>query len=174
MAYGGLLGYDFNNKFGVQLELHNVSQNIPAYETNGNYALQNNMIAVNYGHIPLLFKLKWHPLRGVERKPVVMNYVLGIQYGWLKSKNIATPDFTTVSSEELKLKQLNFSEWDIVAGINYDIYFNAHFFFSAGARAAFGGNLNATSMDNISTKNSNLTLGIEAALHYKLPFHKKK
>ncbi len=174
LAYGLLAGYDFNNKFGLQIEYHLVSQLAQRYEISSQYAAQTGSLRFNYNHIPLLFKFKWHPLKGVEQKPVVMDYIVGVQYGWLKSTTTPNFVYTTIPGSDYINQQVNLTEWDLVAAVNYDLYLNDRFFISMGGRTTFGGNLKKLANDNISAKSKNLTLGLEVGLHYKLHFGKQK
>jgi hypothetical protein len=174
IAYGFLAGYDFNNKFGVQMEYHLVSQVAQRYEVTPQYTLKDKTtrLKLNYNHIPLLFKFKWHPLKGVEQKPVVMDYMVGVQYGWLKSTDLSAPTTNSSEADYIK-KQINLTEWDLVAGINYDFYLNKNMFLSMGGRATYGSNLKNLFNSNLNEKSRNVTLGIELGMHYKLPFGKK-
>ncbi len=174
LAYGLLAGYDFNNKFGFQIEYHLVSQMAQRYEISSQYAAKNGSIRLNYNHIPLLFKFKWHPLKGVEQKPVVMDYMVGVQYGWLKSTTKPNLIYTAIPGSDYINQQVNLTEWDFVTAVNYDMYLNDRFFISMGGRATFGGNVKKLVNDNISAKSKNLTLGLEVGLHYKLHFGKQK
>ncbi|MEY2828751.1 MAG: hypothetical protein RIQ33_609 [Bacteroidota bacterium] len=172
LAYGFLAGYDFNNKFGLQVEYHLVSQIAQRYEVTSQYTIKDKTtrLKLNYNHIPLLFKFKWHPLKGVEQKPVVMDYMIGVQYGWLKSTDLSTPNI--IEADYIK-KQINLTEWNLVAGINYDFYLNKNLFLSMGGRATYGSNLKNLFNNNLNEKSRNVTLGIELGMHYKLPFGKK-
>lgn len=176
LAYGFLAGYDFNNKFGLQIEYHLVSQMAQRYEVTTQYSIQDKTtrLKLNYSHIPLLFKFKWHPLKGVEQKPVVMNYMIGIQYGWLNSKDLTEIVPTNEPGANYIKKQVNLTEWDLVGGVNYDIYLNESFFLSMGGRATYGSNLKNLFNSNSNQKSRNVTLGIEMGLHYKLPLNKYK
>jgi hypothetical protein len=175
LAYGFLAGYDFNNKFGLQIEYHLVSQIAQRYEVTSQYTIQDKTtrLKLNYSHIPLLFKFKWHPLKGVEQKPVVMDYMIGVQYGWLKSNDVTALSSTTEGGNSYIKKQVNLTEWDLVGGVNYDIYLNQNFFLSMGGRATYGSNLRNFFNTNSLQKSRNVTIGIEMGLHYKLPFGKK-
>jgi hypothetical protein len=146
------------------------------YEVTTQYTIQDKTtrLKLNYSHIPLLFKFKWHPLKGVEQKPVVMDYMIGIQYGWLKSKDLTEVVSTNEPGANYIKKQVNLTEWDLVGGVNYDIYLNERFFVSMGGRATYGSNLRNLLNENINQKSRNVTLGIEMGLHYKLPFNKYK
>jgi hypothetical protein len=176
LAYGLMAGYDFNNKFGLQIEYHLVSQMAQRYEVTTQYSIQDKTtrLKLNYSHIPLLFKFKWHPLKGVEQKPVVMNYIIGIQYGWLKSKDLTEVVAVNEPGANYIKKQVSLTEWDLVGGVNYDIYLNESFFVSMGGRATYGSNLQNLFNTNSEQKSRNVTLGIEMGLHYKLPFNKVK
>ncbi len=175
LAYGFTAGYDFNNKYGVQIEYHTLTQNAQLSEVLGNSSLQNSTLKLNYHHIPLLFKIKWHPLRGIESKPVVMNYVFGIQYGWLNSNSAPNIDYTLIPNDNAINKPVHLNELNAVAAISYDVYFNSFFFLSFGGRATFGGNMQKySSTDLAATKSRNLNLGLELGLHYKLPFLQKR
>ena len=103
-----------------------------------------------------------------------MNYVLGVQYGWLRSSSAPNIDYTLIPNEINVKKPVYLDEWNAIMAISYDVYINQFFFLTFGGRAAFGGDLQKyTSNDLAITKSKNLTLGLEFGLHCKLPFWQK-
>jgi hypothetical protein len=171
MAYGLAAGYDFNNKIGIQLEWHVVSQMAQRSELIKGYYVQDQKIKLTYTNIPIIAKIKWCRLFAIQKNPVIMNYIIGAQYGRLQSKSY----FNSKHEENSTFNNLNINQWNMVLGVNYDLYLNKFMFMTIGGRTTFGGNLQNHLFSNIKIdKVRNYSFGIEAALHYKIPNKKAK
>ncbi len=165
LAYGLTAGYDFSNKFGIQGEWHMVSQMAQRYEVSKAYTIQDRYIKLTYMNFPVIAKFKMSRLTALDKNPIVINYIMGLQYGIIR-----TGDVLAAKSDEMDIRQqINSQQWSVVLGINYDLYLSQHLFFSIGGRTTFGKDIRpALFSDVASHKSRNFTLGLEAGLHYKL------
>jgi len=162
--YGVTMGYNFNNKYGLQLDYiinsnhgQNFSEVIDGQE-------KTNSIKLNYMHIPVLFKYKWNQFSQLTKKPVILNYIFGVQYSALKSIESFSDD-SVISLSDLQRDH----DWGVVIGLDYDIFLSRNYYLSVGARSTYGsdfGSFGPMFNKSASTKTDNLTIGLTASMNY--------
>ena len=162
-AYGLAVGYDFSSIFGMQIEYIAQSEHGQDYEEIIKKKVVKKSMALNYTQFPLLFKLKSSRMSGFTNKPLVINYLAGIQYGVLKSAQL------TVNNQSMDISN-RFLHTDFAAifGVETDVFLSHRLFFSSGIRFEYGlKDINAEGwkMQNAG-KSQNILSGISFGLHY--------
>lgn len=162
--YGVTMGYSFGNKYGLQLDWimnsnhgQNFSEVINGKET-------TSSIKLNYMHIPVLFKYKWNQFSQLTKKPVILNYIFGVQYSALKSVASQVDD-SVISLSDLQRDH----DWGVVIGLDYDIFLSRNYYVSVGARSTYGsdfGSFGPMFNKPASTKTDNLSVGLTASMNY--------
>ena len=112
---GIITGYDFNTTIGVETGL---------MWSDGGYILKRNVyglgpegvLKLNYVEAPLLFKYKMAKVADFSSKPMVVNYKVGMKYGYLVKGEVDN------RSEEAVSLSLHRHKWGLVAGLDVDIY----------------------------------------------------
>jgi len=162
--YGVTMGYNFGNNYGLQLDWiinsdhgQNFSEVINGKET-------TSSIKLNYMHIPVLFKYKWNQFSQLTKKPVILNYIFGVQYSALKSVASQVDD-SVISLSDLQRDH----DWGVVIGLDYDIFLSRNYYVSVGARSTYGsdfGSFGPMFNKTASTKTDNLSVGLTASMNY--------
>ncbi len=161
--YGFTLGYNFNPKLGLEIGLAkaNQGQRIIQY---ANATQIENEVRLGYVHIPLAFKYKWEQYSSITKHPIVMNYMVGLQYSKLLSID------GIMNSDIIMLEDLQRThDIGFLVGLDYDIFLGNNYFVTIGARSTFGTDLNAVmnAFNNSSnTKTDNFTVGLKASFNY--------
>ena len=167
-GYGIRGGYDFNSRIGIESKIlkNQIKQEYTETKEGYNYFRNTEL---NYIQIPLSFKYKWSRLSSITKYPMVMNYKIGLQYAYLTNATV------NLNNEFIPIKDiLRKQDMGLVAGIDYDIFFNPNSFVSIGTNLYYGSNLNAFPylVSDKDQKTNNLAIGLNLSLNYK--FHNKK
>jgi|GEM_PF-3543800 len=165
-AYGVRLGYDFNHSYGIGVDwIINSAQGQKYLDVNKDMTTVERRAELNYMHVPVTFKYKWSKMSALTSEPVVLNYHLGVQYGYLKSAQINVNSDVIEASDILKKHELG-----IVFGLDYDFYLNKSLFLTMGARGSYGSDIKAFPLlvTDETQKSNNLLLGLSAGLNYKI------
>lgn len=167
-GYGIRGGYDFNSRIGVESKIlkNQIKQEYTETKEGYNYFRNTEL---NYIQIPLSFKYKWSRLSSLTKYPMVMNYKIGLQYAYLTDATV------NLNNEFIPIKDiLRKQDMGLVAGIDYDIFFNQKSFVSIGTNLYYGSNLNAFPylVSDKDQKTNNLAIGLNLSLNYK--FNTKK
>jgi len=165
-SYGLALSYDFTPNYGIQLEWiidSKQGQKYYNFRPQNNAKMRHNYTDINlrYTHFPVLFKYKFNRYSDLTKQPSVINYLVGFQYGWLKSAEI-NMDNPVIQNDLLKKNSFGF-----VLGMDYDLYLTKNYLFSVGARSSLSTNSNSLVSLPFGQKTKNLLFGIKAGLTYR-------
>ena len=165
-SYGGLIGYDIGNRFGIQLEYHYRSQQGQDYQDRIKRKNYTRLVNLQYENIPLIFKVKIPTISKEFDRPASVNFIFGAQYSILKYAN------QKVNNQEIEISErFNRSDLALIIGLEYNAYITNRLFFSAGLRGTFGVmDINAKDWENANgTKSStNSAVGVNVGLNYKI------
>lgn len=135
-VYGIMIGYDLIQKHGFQTGIIiNSSQGQKYHDTFSLYGTVDREVALDYFHIPFLYKLK-RPLND-KSNPVILNIVAGLQYGHLKK---ATETVNGVTNDITD--RFNRSEIGFIFNIESDFYLSNSLYFTFGLNSSIGNNIN--------------------------------
>lgn len=156
-AYGVSLGYDFNNNTGIQAEWVVNASMVQQAEYQG--YIQNKIN--EYAQFPVLFKYRKAHQSRLTKNTMVLNHLIGFQYGYLKSSQ--TNGISSTSDEFQVDNNLG-----LVLGMDYDVYLGNSTLFSLGVRSSFNRRINSFSkIINETTPNINVLFGIQAGIKYR-------
>ncbi len=162
---GVRLGYDFGKKYGVEVNYLLNAHHNQKFSYIVDQQLKESRVSLKYIHVPVLFKYKWQQMSPLTRKPMVLNYVFGLQYSRLQSLN------SNVDENIVPLSSLNHvNDLGIVVGLDYDMHLTNHYFFSFGARSTYSSDAQALAgllNGGTSDKTNNFTVGLTGALNYR-------
>jgi hypothetical protein len=166
-AYGITIGCDFGKRYGLQTGIIiNSSQGQKYHDTFSAYGTIDREVALDYLHVPLLFKIKFK-LKQMERPPMI-SFAAGLQYGHLKKASETVNNVTTDITE-----RFNRSEIGVVFNIESDIYFANSFYFTLGLNSSLGNNINQKDWEQyVSHSNGhsyNMLVGAAFGLSYYFP-----
>jgi len=153
--YGVAIGYDFNDRWGIQTEWVINS----AYRQNYRYYWEGSShiadIKLNYFQFPLLVKYR------VVKDNSSMSYLLGVRAARLKSAGLEvnTPSVRVVDV-------LNTNELGAIVGLEYAAHLNRNYTFTLGARGSLGRAYNSWSDLSTPGKPFNIAVGFRAGLQY--------
>ncbi|MGB0929462.1 MAG: hypothetical protein ACPGVB_01710 [Chitinophagales bacterium] len=164
-TYGVAMGYEFSNKWGLQMEWIVNSEQGQRFSKQALYNSTNKSntdINLTYTYFPVLLKYRNQKMFSLTKQPLVINYIAGIQYGTLKSAeiNINNP----VVQEDL----LQLSSWGFVWGLDYDFYLNKNYFLTFGARTSLSTSSDSKYKPVFPTPNTSnsLLIGLRASFNY--------
>ncbi|MBC8172943.1 MAG: hypothetical protein H7X71_03460 [Chitinophagales bacterium] len=155
------LAYNFSNSFGIQVDyIYNAVQGQNYILSEEDQIIQRSL-SLYYNQIPLTFKLKVPRISQLTNRPLVTNYVAGVQYGMLseyripQEKRLGDPDDLFTASEVA-----------FVLGIDYDIYVGKKAFFSLGARTSISNDISTHQypLDDFSKRN--FVFGLRGSFNY--------
>lgn len=156
-AYGISMGYDFKNNTGIQAEWVVNASMVQQAEYQG--YIQNKIN--EYAQFPVLFKYRKAHQSRLTKNTMVLNHLIGIQYGYLKSSQ--TNGISSTSDEFQVDNNLG-----LVLGMDYDVYLGSSTLFSLGVRSSFNRRINTFSkIINETTPNINVLFGIQAGIKYR-------
>ncbi len=166
--YGGEIGYDFSNRFGIQAEYHYRSVQGQDYADRIKRVKYNRSVDLEYKNFPLLFKIKSPSISGEFDRPSCVNFLVGLQYSYLKMAK------QKLNAQESYITE-RFRKHDIgaIIGVEYNAFLGNRLFFSAGIRGTFGLiDMNSKEWENATDKGKNSShnaiIGLNLGLHYKL------
>lgn len=162
-AYGLAVGYNFNKRFGIQTEWVDVTQADEYQYTIEDDQQQFVQVKYRYMQIPVLLKYRYQLNKNV-RRPMMLNHLLGVQYGYLKSS-----DLTINELEEPVIKDgaIDRNNWGLVVGMDYDMYLSPKTSLSLGARSTFSKNFNSlTEFINFNAPSFDVLVGVNASFRY--------
>ncbi len=99
--------------------------------------IDQKSLSLNYDLLPLTAKIKVGRISDLTNRPVVLNYIAGIEYGMLRSIRLPQDKRYEESTEDL-FKQ---DEVSIVLGLDYDIYLQDNLYISVGAKGTFSNDI---------------------------------
>ena len=166
--FGGEIGYDITNHFGLQAEYHYRSAQGQDYADRIKRVKYNRSVDLEYQNIPLLFKIKTPSISGEFDRPSSINFLVGFQYSSLK---MAKQKLNT--QESYITERFRKHDFGAILGVEYNAYLGNRLFFSAGIRGTFGLiDMNSKEWENDSEKglnsSHNAIIGLNLGLHYKL------
>lgn len=131
-AYGFNLGYDFNSRYGIQTEvLINAAKGQKFADTYNGMPVSRD-ISLKYDEVPVFFKYKMSTLSTLTRRPSVVNFIGGFEYGYLLSANENLMGTVTDITN-----RFNHNDVSLLAGLEYNLYLGHHFFFALGMRGSY-------------------------------------
>jgi opacity protein-like surface antigen len=131
-SYGLNIGYDYSDRWGIELEAQYAEQGQKYTET----SVSNNTskeVNLNYLKLPLMVKYKQSFINSYNSKPIVMSFLFGPQMGFLLKKE-ARVDGKSVACTQAYSKV----ETGLAAGIDFDLYMMRYMYLTIGARTGFG------------------------------------
>lgn len=156
------VGYDFAKHFGIMAEFKYSDEGVRFHNPEKD---RIEHLDLKYIEIPVYFKAK-HSAQTARMKPIVFNYLLGIQYS----------DLRNVSSyaggvEKRFAQDYNTSEWGLSAGFDFDYYFNKNLFITVGTRGSISGYAKNFPKLNDANKTGTMSysVGVYTRINFRLP-----
>jgi len=136
LTYGGAysfdVGYDFNSRYGVQVEgVLNASKGQKFADVYNGMPVSRD-ISLKYDEVPVFFKYKMSNMSTLTGRPSVVNFIGGLEYGYLLSANENLMGTVTDITN-----RFNHNDISMLAGLEWDVYFGHHFFFDLGVRGSY-------------------------------------
>ncbi|MFN0274204.1 MAG: hypothetical protein ACKVPJ_00540 [Chitinophagales bacterium] len=158
---GITMGYNFSNKFGVQVDYIYNSVQGQNYVLSEDNNLVQKTLALYYNQIPVTFKLKVPRISDFTQKPVVVNYIAGLQYGMLTEYHI--PQEKLYSGYEDIFKK---DEISILLGVDYDVYLSNRSYLTLGARSSISNDISTHQYPLDDYAKRNFVFGLRASYNY--------
>lgn len=163
VAYGMAFHYDFNERWGLELDAmissaEGIQLRFDQAAFSPNREQQQFTATSNYLRFPLLIKYRQPVAKQQHSNPSVWNYQLGLQYGrvnWVNLDNAANLFMP---------EQFNTHELGYLAGISRDWYLGKNYLFTMGARGGVSHGLTPGTAQPITWQ-----LGLHAQLNLLLP-----
>lgn len=164
-TYGVAMGYEFSNKWGLQMEWIVNSEQGQRFAKQAIYNSTNKSntdINLTYTYFPVLLKYRNQRMFSLTKQPLVINYIAGIQYGTLKSAEI------NINNPVVQDDLLQLSSWGFVWGLDYDVYLNKNYFLTFGARTSLSTSSDSKYKPVFPTPNTSnsLLIGLRASFNY--------
>ena len=136
LTYGKSLslnfGYDFNSRIGIQMEgIMNAAKGQKFEDTYNGMPVSRD-IAMKYDEVPVFVKFKMSTLSTWTKRPSVINFIAGLEYGYLVSANENLMGTVTDITN-----RFNHNDISMLTGLEYNLYFGHHFFFAGGLRCSY-------------------------------------
>ncbi len=168
-SFGFSAGYDFSNKFGVEVEY--ILKSIQGYRYRENRYGKISIdgeIDLDYMQLPVMFKYKIAHKGIRSAKPRAVNFVTGIQYSRLRKAELSYNNLTLHDEGTENINNVfSRDELGLLMGIEYDLYLSSKYFFSFGARASFSSDVNTyTGANKDEPQTYNFLIGVNASFHY--------
>lgn len=171
-SYAVVLGYDLSTKYTLQTEwLINDKQEQDYIRYYEGKQVQKK-IEINYTHFNLLLKKKKIKSAFKNRIPASLNYLAGIEYGYIKSVYRTVNDKTRLVTN--RYRKNNYS---LILGVEYQLTIKQWWLISAGLRADIGarniyaGNAIIPASFN---RTYNSSIGLNVGINYIIPLKRKK
>ena len=159
---GLMLGYNFNNKFGIEAEfIYNAIQG-QNYVMSEDEQIVEKSLSLNYDLIPVVAKIKVGRISNITNMPVVLNYTAGIQYGMLREARLPQDKRYEETTEELFTDQV----LSVVLGLEYDIFVQENLMLTLGTRGAISTDISTHSGPLSYYNKRNFVFGLRAGLSY--------
>ena len=159
---GLMLGYNFNNKFGIEAEfIYNAIQG-QNYVMSEDEQIVEKSLSLNYDLIPVVAKIKVGRISNITNMPVVLNYTAGIQYGMLREARLPQDKRYEETTEELFTDQ----DLSVVLGLEYDIFVQENLMLTLGTRGAISTDISTHSGPLSYYNKRNFVFGLRAGLSY--------
>lgn len=158
---GVSLGYNFSNKFGMQVDYIYNSVQGQNYVLSEENQLVQKTLALYYNQLPVTFKLKVPRISDLTQKPVVVNYIAGLQYGKLTEYHIPQEKLYTGNEELFKQTEISF-----LLGIDYDVFLSKRSFVTVGARTSISNDISTHEYPLDDYAKRNFVFGLRASLNY--------
>ena len=159
---GLTLGYNFNNVLGVEAAyIYNAVQGqnyvMSEYET-----IVEKSLSLSYDLIPVVAKLKVGRVSDITNRPVVLNYVAGLQFGMLREARLPQDKRYDQGDSEL------FKENDLslVLGLEYDIFVQDNLMLTLGTRGAISTDISTHAVPFNDYAKRNFVFGLHAGVNY--------
>lgn len=155
-------GYDFAEHFGIMAEFK-YSDESARFNNEEKNRIEH--LDLKYIEVPIYFKVK-HSMPTAKMKPLVFNYIVGIQYRDLRSIS------SFADGEDKRFGQdYNTSEWGVTAGFDLDYYLSKNLFLTVGTRASVNGDAsNFPRINDAAGKGTlNYSVGVYTRFNFRLP-----
>ena len=165
-ADGVVVGYNFDNHFGFQLEGVSSSQGQHYIKKAANQPTIYRNVDLNYTHIPLLFKYS-----GGAQYPTRFYLLAGVEMSMLNKASIYYKDSATPSTIDAR-NRFNNRDWALVFEFGSDFTLYKGLYLSAGLRFNYGltdintPDFRIKNHSGIYNASRNALGGINVGLHY--------
>lgn len=159
---GLMLGYNFNNKFGIEAEfIYNAIQG-QNYVMSEDDQIVEKSLSLNYDLIPVVAKIKVGRISNITNMPVVLNYTAGVQYGMLREARLPQDKRYEETTEEI----FTDNDLSVVLGLEYDIFVQENLMLTLGTRGAISTDISTHSGPLSYYNKRNFVFGLRAGLSY--------
>lgn len=139
-SYGINIGYDYSDRWGIQLEWQ-ISEQGQKYSMT--QPAHSDHICVKdihllYTKFPLMLKYRQTFINKYNSKPVALNFLFGPQIGFLIKKG------AQLDGQELSVNSMpeyNKVEFGILGGFDFDLYMTRNVVFTIGGRTGFASSM---------------------------------
>jgi hypothetical protein len=163
-AYGIIAGYDIARTHGFQAGIILNSQQGQKYHDSFSFGEFTREIKLSYIHIPFAYKLKRY--LNDSKNPIILNFVLGGQYGKLKSAEEILNGQSTDIKDRFKKNEIS-----LIFNVESDFYINNSFYLTFGLNSSLSNDINAKGwpVDDDYGKSHNMIAGLVFGLNYYFP-----
>jgi len=156
------VGYDFAKHFGIMAEFKFSDEGVRFHNP-----IKDRIehLDLKYIEVPVYLKAK-HSMQTSKMKPLVFNYLLGVQYSDLRSVSSFADGI-----EKRFAQDYNTSEWGLSAGFDFDYYFNKNLFITVGTRGSVSGfSKNFPRLNDANgTGTMSYSVGVYTRINFRLP-----
>lgn len=130
-SYGVNIGYDFSNRWGVQLEWQ-ISEQGQRYKEVQDRGSVYRDVQLLYTKFPVMMKYKQTFINNYNAKPVTLSLLFGPQITYLlKQKILVDGQLAPLAPS------YNKAEFGVAAGMDIDLYMSRNLYMTIGARTGF-------------------------------------
>lgn len=179
-TYGLTLGYDFNNKIGLQTGFNYTRYNSSFTQPMNDYTFIGSMSIFQFD-IPLIFKYKWQMGLGKNQNPFTIAALLGLKYSNLHHYYLqAKLQSNTVSNQYARVEQddksYNQNQLGYLMGVEMKYFFKKNWSFHAALTSNLSTDISQFPIFLNNTREKPIQLGMssEIGVQYHFPFKKKK
>ncbi len=157
-SYGVNIGYDYTDRWGIQLELQVSEQgqkySITQTSDNDKHTKDINLLYLKF---PLMLKYKQMFINNYNSKPIAVSFLFGPQFGFLMKKNVQ------LDGKDVKgAPQYNKGEFGILGGLDFDLFMTRNIALTIGGRTGFSSSMRKG-------QPMSFQLGITTQLNFRFP-----
>lgn len=132
-AYGINIGYDYTDRWGIQLEWQ-ISEQGQKYSMQQQSAEERVTKNINllYTKFPIMMKYKQTFINNYNSKPIALSFLFGPQFGILIKKQV------TMNGVEMQnTPEYNKAEFGLMGGFDFDLFMTRNLAMTIGGRTGF-------------------------------------
>ncbi len=155
-SYGINIGYDYKDRWGIQMEwqISEQGQKYKVTQSNGSFVKEVNLLYVKF---PFMMKYKHFFLNNYNSKPIAFSFLFGPQIDFLMKKEVLLD-----GQKMEKTPKYNVGEFGLVTGFDFDLFMTRNLSLTVGGRGGF-----STSMKRGAPMQ--FQLGVTTQINFRFP-----